>query len=97
MPSGYEPVERLIGNMRVRLLPWGPIIMDLDYHIPKTLDEVIDLLNRRIEVHIKWRDFCLEGSPEAKSCEKHGVGTAESHQRYINQYQASISILESLL
>lgn len=64
-----------------------------DRQIPQTIDEVISLLDRRIEVHLWWRDYCLDGSDRAKSCEDHGVGTAESHQRYIDQYEGALIVL----
>ena len=61
-----------------------------DSRIPETPTDVIQLLKRRIEVHAHWRDFSIAGSQHAKDCEKHGVGTAESHQRYIDQYEGAI-------
>ncbi len=67
-----------------------------DYRLPETPDEVVILLRRRIEVHSRWRDFSRGGSTEAVACEQHGVGTAESHQRYINQYNAAIRVIESI-
>ena len=55
-----------------------------DLRIPETPEDVISLLRRRIEIHSRWREFCLEGSERAGACEDHGTGSAESHQTYIN-------------
>lgn len=66
-----------------------------DSRLPASPEDVVALLRRRIEVHAWWRDFCLEGTDRAKSCEDHGTGTAESHQRYINQYEAAIKVIEA--
>ena len=66
-----------------------------DSQIPKTPRDVILLLERRIEVHTYWRDYCIEGSKRAKSCEEHGVGSAESHQTYIDQYKGAIRVIET--
>ena len=65
-----------------------------DSRIPKTTDEVVHLLRRRIEIHARWRDFSIVGSKRAKACEDHGVGTAESHQRYIDQYEGAIAAIK---
>ena len=67
-----------------------------DQQIPKESDDVVGLLRRRIEVHAWWRDHCKEGSKEARLSEKHGVGSADSHQTYINQYEAAIRIIEAI-
>ena len=65
-----------------------------DHRIPETGDEVILLLQRRIEVHSHWRDYSIDGSDHAKACEEHGVGNAESHQRYIDQYEGAIAAIK---
>ena len=69
---------------------------DWDMRTPETIGEIIQLLGRRIEVHKAWRDYSVEGSQHAKDCESHGVGTAESHQTYINQYEGAISVMKSI-
>lgn len=66
-----------------------------DSRIPVTADEVVKLLQRRIEVHARWRDALLRGDPGALESSKHGVGTVQSHQTYIDQYDAAIAIIRA--
>lgn len=61
-----------------------------DHHIPQTPDEVVALLERRIEVHAWWRD---NGTKDA---EKAGVGTPASHQAYISQYRGAITVIRGM-
>ena len=65
----------------------------LDSQIPKNLNEVIELLHRRIEVHTQWRDSLLRGDEKTIESVKFGTGTIESHNTYIKQYEAAIKIL----
>lgn len=67
-----------------------------DHAVPSTQEEVICLLRRRIEVHTLWRDWFLSGYPdEVAEASKRGVGTAESQQVYIDQYEAAIQLILS--
>ncbi len=68
-----------------------------DHTIPESPEEVIRLLRRRIEIHARWRDWLRSGDPEALAASESGVGTVESHQVYIDQYEAAIRVIEGLL
>ncbi len=65
--------------------------------IPQTLDEVILLLESRMEVHQDWLDWFRSGdAKEVQAAMEAGVGTIESQEYYINQYRASIDILRAV-
>lgn len=64
-----------------------------DTTFPRSVPDVIELMERRIEVHIAWREYCREGSLAARAATSHGVGDFESHEIYIAQYKAAIRIL----
>lgn len=60
-----------------------------DWRVPETLEEIIQLIERRIEVHALWRDWLKTNPPEATA-----KGTAKSNQRYIDQYEGLITVIK---
>ncbi len=67
-----------------------------DSRVPESIDEVIALLERRIEVHEQWCDWIAESGSNRLSAQRSGVGSIETHTNYIAQYRASIDILGEL-
>jgi hypothetical protein len=62
--------------------------------IPETLEDVVLLLESRMEVHQDWLDWFRAGDPtETARASAEGVGTAESQEYYIAQYRAAIKII----
>lgn len=62
--------------------------------IPETMDDVILLLESRLDVHQDWLDWFRAGDPnETAMASSAGVGTAESQEYYIAQYRAAIAII----
>lgn len=62
--------------------------------IPETLEEVILLLESRMEVHQDWLDWFKSGeAAEVQEAMKAGVGTIESQEYYIAQYRAAIALI----
>ena len=64
-----------------------------DRDLPASREEVIELLLRRIEIHRTWAAFIRENPVGAAPAVAAGVGSVESHERYVAQYQAAIEIL----
>lgn len=56
-----------------------------DSKMPRTVDDVLQLLERRIVVHEAWADAIERG--DADDAVAAGVGTVESHRRYAKQYR----------
>ncbi len=67
-----------------------------DSRVPESIDDVIALLERRIEVHEQWCDWIAESGSNRLSAQRSGVGSIETHTVYIEQYLASIALLEGL-
>jgi hypothetical protein len=65
-----------------------------DHRVPTTVADVISLLERRIEVHKRWRDWLATDPDEAGDAKRLGGGTVESHDRYIAQYRGAIDAVE---
>ncbi len=72
--------------------PLGPVRHKWDWRVPGSLKEIIQLLERRIEVHALWRDWLKDNSSGERA-----AGTVQSNQRYINQYEAAISVIKKAL
>ena len=70
----------------------GAVRHEWDWRVPENAKEVIELLQRRITVHAHWRDF-LKANPDQET----DAGTAQSNQRYIDQYEAAICVIEARL
>lgn len=64
-----------------------------DRKIPTTIDEVLAILDRRIEVHEAWVASIERGDLGTKIAVAAGVGTIESHRRYAAQYRAAIHLI----
>lgn len=58
--------------------------------IPKTLSDVVRMLESRIAIHREWEKWSAENLKAAK---RYGNGTAKHHLRCIQQYQAAIDIV----
>lgn len=65
-----------------------------DSAIPSSLDDVVTLLLRRIEVHEDWVKWIAASGSNRLSAQRSGIGSVESHTVYINQYRAAIALLE---
>lgn len=62
-----------------------------DSKLPESISDVIALLDRRIEVHEAWLASIEAGT--ADDAVTAGVGTAESHATYADQYRAAQRVL----
>lgn len=67
-----------------------------DSCLPETIADIISLLSRRITIHEAWRAFILNDYENAQAAIEAGVGTAESHETYANQYRAAITVLHKI-
>ena len=72
---------------------FGAVRHKWDWRLPKTTADVVALLQRRIEIHRRWRDWLADNPGEADA----SAGTAQSNQRYIDQYEAAIKVVEGLV
>lgn len=70
-------------------------MVDMNFVVPKNLSEVIQVLERRIEVHQQWAEYLEANMQEqyAKDAVAIGIGTAENHRLYIDQYRAAIRLI----
>lgn len=68
--------------------------MNWDCDIPASVEDVIALLTRRIEIHRRWATFIHDDPGGSSAAVGAGVGTFESHERYAQQYEAAVRVLK---
>lgn len=64
-----------------------------DRDLPATLDDIVAMLHRRIEVHRLWAAFIRNSPDDARAAVDAGVGTYETHETYAKQYEAAIKVI----
>jgi hypothetical protein len=84
-------------NRNTERFSWNRRDPDREKNIPKNFEDVIVLLQSRLNVHREWLEWFQNGNPsEVEVASAAGVGCEESQQYYIAQYEAAIRILVSL-